>query len=109
MTTTKHTVRMIGHGLNVTFPGFGGLPTYCTAPRALTQALEATYRSAIGDSTGSLATASNWGRVRQLSDGVFQTSEAVEFSLYKVGADGTARRDDTTRRVFRLYSQHDYR
>lgn len=106
---TKHTVRMLGHGVDFTIPGFSGLPTYCTAPREIQRAIEAAYRSVIGDSTGGLSWHTHKSRTRKLSEGVFETSQAVELSLYKVMGDKVSRRDDSTRRAFRLYSRYDYR
>ena len=106
---TTHKVRMVGHGVDLELPGFGGLPTYCTAPRALRDGLEAAYRQVVGEAAGGLAQASCPSRTRQISEHVYETSQAVEFSLYKAGPDGTARRVDSTRRVFRLYSRSDYR
>jgi len=110
MTNTKHTVRMLGHGVDITLPGFSGLPTYCTAPRELQAALEAAYRQVIGEPQGGgLAWLTRSNRTRQLSDGLFETSQAVEFSLFKAGVDNVSSCVHATRRIFRLYSRYDWR
>lgn len=105
----KATIIMTGHGQSVEIDGgsWSGLPTYCTAPRAMRDTMEVTYRRIVGEG-GGLSQAFRKSQVRQLSENVYVTTQAVLFSLYRVGADGVAREDESTRRVFRIYTKHDF-
>ena len=106
----KHTTRLLGHGIDLAIDkgGFSGSATFVTAPRSAKKAIENAFRELIGDSEGGFCWGSGKQRTRQIAPHVFEVSQVVELCLYKVGADGTARRDESSRRVFRLYDRSDW-
>jgi len=106
----KHTTRLRGHGIDLTINkgSFSGLATFVTAPRSVQKAIENAFRELIGDSEGGFGWGSGKQRTRQLAPHVFEVSQVVELCLYKAGPDGVGRRDESSRRAFRVYDRSDW-
>lgn len=100
---------MVGHGIDQTFPGFAGLPSFVTTPRALEQSLKGAYLSVIGETTKAIGMHSTYGITTELEPSVFQVEQDITYTVYRQREDKVWAEDSITSRTFKVYTIHDYR